>query len=63
MAAEKIIEEFKSLPSDERTRVRKFFQELETAEIPASFWRGLQETDEGKVFELREEHFDKPPAY
>ena len=62
MTAQKIIEEFKTLPGEERSKVRQFFHELETAEIPESFWRGLQEADVGKAFELREEYFDNPPA-
>ena len=62
MTAQKIIEEFKTLPGEERSKVRQFFHELETAEIPESFWRGLREADEGKALELREEHFDNPPA-
>ena len=62
MTAQKLIEEFKTLSGEERNRVRRFFHELETAEIPESFWRGLQEADEGKVSELRDEHFDHPPV-
>ncbi len=62
MTAETIIEEFKTLPVEERSKVQKFFHELEAAEIPESFWRGLQEADEGKTIELREDHFDNPPA-
>ena len=62
MSAQEIINEFKSLPDEERGKVKKFFHELEASEIPDSFWRGLQEADEGKTMELREEHFDNPPA-
>ena len=62
MTAKAIIEEFKTLPAEERSKVQKFFHELEASEIPDSFWRGLQEADEGKTMELREEHFDNPPA-
>ena len=62
MTAQKIIEEFKTLPGEERSKVRQFFHELEAAEIPESFWRGLREADEGKAMELREEHFDNPPT-
>lgn len=62
MSAQEIIEEFKSLPDEERFKVKEFFHQLEASEIPDSFWRGLQETDEGKTTELREEHFDNPPA-
>ena len=62
MTAQKLIEEFKTLPGEERSKVRQFFHELETAEIPESFWLGLREADEGRTMELREEHFDNPPA-
>ena len=62
MTAQKFIEEFKTLSGDERNKVRQYFHELETAEIPESFWRGLREADEGKTLKLREEHFDRPPA-
>jgi hypothetical protein len=62
MSAQEIINEFKSLPEAERGKVKKFFHELEASEIPESFWRGLQEADEGRTMELREEHFDNPPA-
>ena len=62
MTAQTIIDEFKALPDVERNKGRQFFHELETTEIPESFWRGLREADEGNVFELREEHFDNPPA-
>ena len=62
MTAQTIIDEFKTLPDVERSKVRQFFHDLETAEIPESFWRGLLEADEGKVLELRGAHFDNPPA-
>ena len=61
MTAQKLIEEFKTLPNQERSKVRQFFHELEMAEIPESFWAGLREADEGQTMELREEHFDNPP--
>ena len=62
MTAQKFIEEFKTLPGDERSKVRQYFHELETAEIPESFWQGLREADAGQSLELREEHFDRPPV-
>lgn len=62
MSVQELIKEFKALPSEDRSKVQKFFYELESSQIPDSFWRGLQEADEGKVMELREEHFDNPPA-
>ena len=62
MSAQEIIKEFKALPNEDRSKVQIFFHELEASEIPDSFWRGLQEADEGKAMELREEHFDNPPA-
>ena len=62
MTTLQIIEELKTLPESELEKVRAFLAGFQDDKIPASFWQGLREADEGKLIDLQDEHFDQPPV-
>ena len=62
MTAEQIIEELKIMDSVDGLKIREFLDTVTESEIPPSFWQGLREADEGKAMEIKDEHFDNPPA-
>lgn len=61
MNAETIIQEIRSLPVTERTRVFELIHQLEDQEIPNSFWEGLADCEAGRVVDMEVALSEPPP--
>ena len=78
MTANVLEQELKTLPEAERAQViRAAMRELSPAalkvlerqvrrlahpEVPEDVWTGFEEAEDGRGIEIRDEHFDQPPA-
>jgi len=77
MSAAEIVKELESLPRPERARVAKrvletlypggqqverLMRRLENPDVPEDFWDAAEDVEDGRVIEMRDEHFDQPPA-
>ena len=62
MGVSEILEEIKSLPTQQRWEILQRTREMLDAEIPESFKQGMREIARGEMIELDEalEELDKP---
>jgi predicted transcriptional regulator len=62
LGVSEILEEIKSLPTQQRWEILQRTQEMLDAEIPESFKQGMREIARGEVIELDEalEQLDQP---
>jgi predicted transcriptional regulator len=59
VSASEIIEQFKTLPPNERAQVAKFIVEHDDSWIPESFKQGMADAEAGRVMEL-DDALNKP---
>ena len=78
MTASTLEHELKALPEAERAQIiRTAMRELSPGapkglerqlrrlahpEVPEDVWTGFEEAEDGRGIEMRDEHFDQPPA-
>jgi hypothetical protein len=78
MSASEFIEQLSTLPDAERQQtlrailerlypaetksIERFMRRIEHPEIPEDVWEGFEEAEDGNGIEIRDEHFDNPPA-
>lgn len=62
MTASQVIAEIDALEPLERKAVFQHVHELEESMIPESFLRAMAEAERGELIEMRDEHFQTPPA-
>ena len=61
MSATEIIEQFKSLPANERAQVTKYVVEHDDSWIPESFKRGMAEAEAGRFVDMETVLSGAPP--
>ncbi|MFH1066471.1 MAG: hypothetical protein V1746_01000 [bacterium] len=42
--------------------VSRILRRLQNPDIPEDFWEAIEEAKDGKVIEMKDEHFDQPPV-
>lgn len=47
-------------PGSDKTADR-WLRRLENPDVPEDFWDGVEEAEDGKLIEMKDEHFDQPP--
>jgi hypothetical protein len=78
MTANMLEHELKILPEAERAQIlsaalrdlspvslkelERQLRRLAHPEVPEDVWTGFEEAEEGRGIEIRDEHFDQPPA-
>jgi len=78
MSVMEITQELAALPEAERlkalrtalhrlypkadTAVDRLLRRLEHPDVPEEFWEGLEQAEDGKAVEMRDEHFERPPV-
>ena len=78
MSVTEITQELAALPEAERlkalrttlhqiypqadTAVARLLRRLEHPDVPEEFWEGLEQAEDGKTLDVRDEHFERPPA-
>ena len=62
MTADEVIAEIAALPRDERTRVLEYVHQLEAAEIPESFRRGMEQALAGRGVDMEIALNEVPPS-
>jgi hypothetical protein len=78
MSATEMIEELSAMPDEKRRETLKaifarlypgggknferILRRMEHPEVPEDVWEGFEEAEDGKGIEIRDEHFDNPPA-
>jgi hypothetical protein len=50
------------LDQPSRQAVERMLRRLENQDVPEDFWEGLEEAEDGKATDVRDEHFKRPPA-
>ena len=50
------------LDPQSRKVVERMLRRLENPDVPEDFWEGLEEAEDGKALDVRDEHFERPPA-
>jgi hypothetical protein len=50
------------LDPQSRQAVERMLRRLENQDVPEDFWEGLEEAEDGKATDVRDEHFKQPPA-
>ena len=50
-----------TLCSEEKT-VERIMRRIENPDVPEDFWDAAEEVEDGRVIEMRDEHFGRPPA-
>jgi predicted transcriptional regulator len=61
MTAQKVIDQFKALPPQERAQVAKFVMESDESWIPDSFKRGMADAAAGRFADIEAVLNDAPP--
>ena len=46
----------------QKRHVDRVLRRLENPDVPEYFWEGLEEAEDGQAIEVRNEHFENPPA-
>jgi hypothetical protein len=59
--AEFVTDVLRALYPDNKQGIARLVRRLENPEIPHDFWEAIEEVEDGKDIEIREEHFQKPP--
>ncbi|MSU62721.1 MAG: hypothetical protein EXS31_10045 [Pedosphaera sp.] len=49
------------LDSQSRVAVERLLHRLENLDVPEDFWEGLEEAEDGKALDVKDEHFERPP--
>ena len=62
MTADEVIAEIAALPQDERTRVLDYVHQLEAADIPESFRRGMEQALAGRGVDMETALNEVPPS-
>ena len=78
MSAAEIIKELETLPAVERSSVARrvlatlypgraqavdrIMRRLDHPDVPEDFWESVEEAEDGKAMEIRDEHFERPPV-
>ncbi|MSU61533.1 MAG: hypothetical protein EXS31_03910 [Pedosphaera sp.] len=78
MSAAEIVKELGALPESEKAGVarsvletlypasgqmiERVLRRLEHPDVPGDFWEAVEEVEDGKSTEMRDEHFEKPPV-
>ena len=78
MSATEMIEELAAMPDDQRRHalkailsrlypageknIERLLRRVEHPEVPEDVWEGFEQAEDGKGIEMRDEHFDHPPA-
>ncbi len=78
MSTAKLTKELAALPEAERLRIlretlrelyphsdkaiERLLRRLENPDVPEDFWEGLEQAEDGKALDVRDEHFSKPPV-
>lgn len=78
MSAAQIIKELEALPEAERSNVARrvletlypgrakvmdrIMRRLEHPDVPEDFWEAVEEVEDDKAIEMRNEHFERPPV-
>ena len=44
------------------TDIERALRRIEHPEVPEDVWQGFEEAEDGKGIEVRDEHFQNPPA-
>jgi hypothetical protein len=61
-----LAEAIEEVSAHERKAIAKLLQRvqrrLENPDVPEEFWQGLEEAEDGKALEMRDEHFERPPV-
>ena len=42
--------------------IERMLRRIEHPEVPEDVWEGFEEAEDGKGIEMRDEHFENPPA-
>ena len=62
MSATEIIEQFKSLPAEERAQVTKYVVEQDDSWIPDAFQQGMADAEAGRFVDMETALFETPPS-
>ena len=78
MSATELVNELEALPRPERVNIAKrvleslcpdrskeidrLMQRIANPDIPEDFWEAVQEVEDGKAIDMKDEHFDHPPV-
>lgn len=78
MSTSEMIREFEGMPAEERhgvlrtllarlyprceKSIERLLRRIEHPEVPEDVWEGFEEAEDGRGIEMRDEHFDNPPA-
>jgi len=73
-----MVHEIETLPQEQRTEavkavlkaayhqsdkaIDRLLRRLEHPEMPDDVWEGIEEAEDGKATEMKDEHFDNPPV-
>ena len=77
MSTTEMVHEIESLPENARSEaiktllkslypqsskaIERLLRRIEHPEVPEDFWEGIEEIEDGKALEMKDEHFDTPP--
>ena len=78
MSATEMIEELAAMPYEQRRHalksilsrlypageknIERLLRRVEHPEVPDDVWEGFEQAEDGKGIEMRDEHFENPPA-
>jgi len=63
MSAQEIIEQIKTLPTEDRAKVAKFVMEEDDSWVPESFKEGMKAAAEGRFIDMETAMFETPPPH
>jgi hypothetical protein len=63
MSAQEIIDQIKTLPSDERAKISAFVRQEDDAIVPESFKAGMKAACEGRFVDMERALHELPPPH